>query len=305
MTIVFISAYRPLLCPFFPVLLQHGRRSNLLLAPAIAAFLLGLLLDVCVLPLLFLAGTAWVLLLGHVKPLPCPGSATLADRLDQIPLAHLRAAGDVLVLGDLVQLLAIAILERTAGLAPALTASSRLLAELAARALREPRDRALPPRRLLCLADISHRGLHLARRSHSTHLHRFALLGPVPARNGVTRWLAPDELGPRQHVPLDRLLEFGLRSAGAKVELRVQGVQAEDVAVAPVARRRAGAAVAGRAEVVLALARHRLALTQPACSRIESPGGPVREDAARGIRVVDNERQRPRPLGHVRPAKRR
>src|SRR6266480_231574 len=256
MTIVFIGAY---LCPFFPVLLQHGARSDRLLAPAIAGFLLGLLLD-------------------------------------------------VLVLGDLVQLLAIAILERMAGLAPALTASSRLLAELAARALRQPRDRALPPRRPLCLPGISLRGLYLARRSHSTHLHRFALWDLYPHGTGVTRWLAlvcADELGPRQHVPLDRLLELGLRSAGAKLELRVERVQAEDVAVAPVARRRAGAAVAGRAEVVLALARRRLALAQPACSRIESPGGPVREDAARGIRVVDNERQRPRPLGHVRPAKRR
>src|SRR5439155_3180749 len=102
-------------------------------------------------------------------------SAGIADRLDQIPLAHLRAAGDVLVLGELVQLLAIAILERVAGLAAALPASSRLLAELAAGALREPRDRALPPRRLLRFRDVSLRGLFLARRSHSTHLHRLAL----------------------------------------------------------------------------------------------------------------------------------
>src|SRR5205823_11076878 len=114
-----------------------------------------------------------------------------------------------------------------------------------------------------------------------------------------------DELGGRQHVPLDRLLQLALRSAGAKLELHVEGVQAEDVAVAPVTRRRAGAAVAGRAEIVLALTRRRLALTQPACSRIEPPGEPVREGAARGVRVVDNERQRARPLGQVRPAKRR
>src|SRR5881396_381966 len=177
MTIVFIGAYRPLLCPFFPVLLQHGARSDLLLAPAVAAFLLGLLLDVLVLTLLFLADAPQVLLLGHLNLL---SSAGLADRLDQIPLAHFRAAGDVLVLGDLVQLLAIAILERAAGFPPALTASSRLLAELAAGALREPRDRALPPRGLLCLPDISLRGLYLARRSHSTHLHRFALWDLYP-----------------------------------------------------------------------------------------------------------------------------
>jgi len=40
------------------VLLQHGARSDLLLAPAIAAFLLGLLLDVLLPPLLFLADAA-------------------------------------------------------------------------------------------------------------------------------------------------------------------------------------------------------------------------------------------------------
>src|SRR5437773_9896555 len=111
---------------------------------------------------------------GIFRPLSVSRSARLADRLDQIPLAHLRAAGDVLVLGDLVQLLAIAILERAAGLAPALTASSRLLAELAARALRKPRDRALPSCRLLSLPDASLRGPYLARRSHPTHPHRSA-----------------------------------------------------------------------------------------------------------------------------------
>src|SRR5207244_4071500 len=102
----------------------------------------------------------------------------------------------------------------------------------------------------------------------------FRSLDPYPRGTGVTRWLAlvcADELGGRQHLPLDRLLEFGLLSAGAKLELHAEGVQAEDIALAPGARRRAGAAVAGRAEVVLALARRPLALTQPACFRIESP----------------------------------
>src|SRR5919197_709255 len=89
-------------------------------------------------------------------------SAALADRFDQIPLAHLRAAGDVPVLGDLVELLAFAILERAAGLAAALAASCRLLAELAARALRKTRDRALPLRRLSCLLHVSPGGLDLA-----------------------------------------------------------------------------------------------------------------------------------------------
>src|SRR5919198_6368019 len=113
-----------------------------------------------------------MLLLGHRESPLSSRSAALADRLDQIPLAHLRAAGDVLVLGDLVQLLAIAILERMPCLAAALTTASRLLAELAARALRKPRDRALAPRRLSCLLHVSLRSLTLACRSHLLiHLH--------------------------------------------------------------------------------------------------------------------------------------
>src|SRR5919204_1776228 len=110
-------------------------------------------------------------------------SAALADRLDQIPLAHLRAAGDVLVLGDLIQLLAVAILERVTCLAAPLTTTGPLLAELAARALRKPRDRALPPCRLPCLLHVSLRSLNLACRSHSTHLHRLALRA-LPGWNG-------------------------------------------------------------------------------------------------------------------------
>src|SRR6266542_5851123 len=60
-----------LCCAPSPVRPQHGARSDLLLAPAGAAFLLGLLLDVLVPPLLFLAGAAQLLLLGHLNPLPC------------------------------------------------------------------------------------------------------------------------------------------------------------------------------------------------------------------------------------------
>ena len=106
-------------------------------------------------------------------------------------------------------------------------------------------------------------------------------------------------------MPFDRLLQLGLRSASGKLELRVQGIQAEDVTVRPVARRRAGTAVAGRTEVVSPLARRGLALAEPACCRIETPGNPVREDTARGVRIVDDQGQRLRPRGHVRPAKRR
>src|SRR5881409_1756647 len=89
-----------------------------------------------------------------------------------------------------------------------------------------------------------------------------------------------DEFGRRQHMPRDRLLELSLRSAGAELGFCIEGVQAKDVAVAPVPRRRARAAVARRAEVVPTLARRRLPLAQPLCDRIEAPGDPVCEDTA-------------------------
>src|SRR5919197_996571 len=44
-------------------------------------------------------------------------SAPLADSVDELPLAHLRPAGDALALRDLVELLSAAVLERVAGLA--------------------------------------------------------------------------------------------------------------------------------------------------------------------------------------------
>jgi hypothetical protein len=51
-------------------------------------------------------------------------SAGLADRVDQIPLAHLRAAGDPELLGFLVDLLPVAVLESVAGLAVATCVTS-------------------------------------------------------------------------------------------------------------------------------------------------------------------------------------
>ncbi len=47
-------------------------------------------------------------------------SAPLSDRVDELPLAHLRAALDVLALGDLVDLLAVSVLEPVPGAAAAL-----------------------------------------------------------------------------------------------------------------------------------------------------------------------------------------
>src|SRR6266511_870483 len=67
-----------------------------------------------------------------------------------------------------------------------------------------------------------------------------------------------DELGHRQHVPLDRLLQLGLSRPGGEIGLAVEGVEPENVAVAPVPRRRARAAVADASEVVLPFARRGL-----------------------------------------------
>src|SRR5919201_3943360 len=133
-----------------------------------------------------------MLLLGHLNPpvhLGGFGSATPADRPDQIPLAHLRPPGDVSVLGDLVQLLAIAVFKRATRFSAALTSSGSLLSELATRALRELGDRALPARRLLCLLDVLLRGLHLPRRSHPGSLPSLFSV----SRTGTRRmWLETD-----------------------------------------------------------------------------------------------------------------
>ena len=65
-------------------------------------------------------------------------------------------------------------------------------------------------------------------------------------------------------------------------------------------RWRAGTAVAARSEVVFSFGRRWLALAESLGSRIEASGEPVREDAAGGVGVVDDQRQRPRPFGNVR-----
>src|SRR5919204_3435004 len=102
----------------------------------------------------------------RVRAPPTAGSARPADRVDQIPLAHLRAAGDVALHGDLVQLLAIAVLERVPGPTATLPTPRRLLAESAAGRSGQVGDGSLAPRRLARLLDVALCCPHLLRRCH-------------------------------------------------------------------------------------------------------------------------------------------
>src|SRR6266508_5564935 len=81
-------------------------------------------------------------------------STSLPDRLDEVPLAHLRAALDALLLSELVELLAVPVLQRVTRLTAALPGSRRLLAQPPPRARRQVRDRALALRALLGLLDV-------------------------------------------------------------------------------------------------------------------------------------------------------
>src|SRR4029453_5548354 len=97
-------------------------------------------------------------------------------------------------------------------------------------------------------------------------------------RASYLAFVGADELGRRQHVPLDRLLQLGLSRAGSELEIAVRRVEAKDVTRRPVPPRGARPSVADRSEVV--------------------------EHASRRIRVVDQQCQRSRFFGNVCPAKR-
>ena len=99
----------------------------------------------------------------------------------------------------------------------------------------------------------------------------------------------------------EQRLELFPLGAGCELELAVECIQPKDVTMRAVARRRAGAAIADRAEAVAALRRRNLSLAQPACLRRQPPGEPVREGAAGSVGIVDDERKRPRSIGRARP----
>jgi protein-L-isoaspartate(D-aspartate) O-methyltransferase len=106
-------------------------------------------------------------------------------------------------------------------------------------------------------------------------------------------------------VPCQGLLELLLAGAGGEVELGVECGESEGIVVHTVAGRWTGAAVSRVAEVVAALARCPLALAETATSGVDSPGEPVREGAARRVRIIDDERERTGIRRRFRPRKRR
>jgi hypothetical protein len=96
-------------------------------------------------------------------------------------------------------------------------------------------------------------------------------------------------------VVVEHAVELVTVRARLEVELSVESVESEEVAVA--AARRAGPGVASRAEPVAALARRGLALPETPGAGIDAPHEPVREGADRGVRVIDDERQERVPCG--------
>jgi hypothetical protein len=106
-------------------------------------------------------------------------------------------------------------------------------------------------------------------------------------------------------VALERAVDRLAVGSVGRVELPVERVQAEDVAVGTVAGRRGGALVAVGAESVPSLVRSRLALAEPVRAGIDPPGEPVREGAARRVGVVDDECECACPFRRVRPDERR
>src|SRR5919198_1981075 len=93
--------------------------------------------------------------------------AGFADRLDQLPLAHLGAAGNPFLLRELVELLAVPVLEPVTRLAAPGPSARGLLAELAPRARRQVRNRPFLLRAFLRGLHVLLRGLDLLPRSHS------------------------------------------------------------------------------------------------------------------------------------------
>jgi hypothetical protein len=67
-------------------------------------------------------------------------------------------------------------------------------------------------------------------------------------RASYLAFVGADELGRRQHVPLDRLLQLGLSRAGIELEIAVERVEAKDVTLRPVPPRWARPSVADRSE---------------------------------------------------------
>src|SRR5205807_6287754 len=93
-------------------------------------------------------------------------SARLSDCLDQVPLAHLGAAGDALPLGHLVELLAGPVLVLVSRLSASKPGLRSLTAEIPSGLEGQLRDRSLGPRGALGPLDVASCGLALFGRCH-------------------------------------------------------------------------------------------------------------------------------------------
>jgi hypothetical protein len=114
--------------------------------------------------------------------------------------------------------------------------------------------------------------------------------------------VAAHELGGLEDVAVERPVELVTVRPRLEVELGVERVEAEEVAVAAV--RRAGAGVASRSEAVAPFARRGLALIEAVGARIDAPREPMGEGAHRGVRVIHDEGQEARSRRRAREGQR-
>jgi hypothetical protein len=101
-------------------------------------------------------------------------------------------------------------------------------------------------------------------------------------------------------VSLERALELPASGTGLYVELGIECVEAEELAVRPMTGWRTRARVAGDAEAVPTLARRRLPLGDASRAGIDPPGEPVIEGTDGSVRVIDDQGERTRFLRNAR-----
>src|SRR5919197_1431111 len=108
-------------------------------------------------------------------------------------------------------------------------------------------------------------------------------------------------VGDHLRAILERLPDLLDRGSRLQLERRLERVEAEEVAMRAVARRRARPPVTRGPEIVSALDRRSLVLPEAARGGVDSPGGPVGEGPGGRVRGVEDPGERLPPLGQVGP----